>query len=205
MEIEIKNIEGKTTGKKITLPEYFMVEPNDHLIYMDVKHHQANKRQGTHKAKERAEIKGSTKKIKRQKGTGTARAGSMKSPVFVGGGRVFGPRPRDYGFKLNKKSKAIARFSAFSYKAKDNDLMVLENFKMETPKTRNVISILKNLEIADKKALFLLDSQDQNLLLSSRNLKKVKVSLFKDANTYDIINADSLIITEGCFENAKTA
>ncbi len=205
MELEVVNIEGKSTGKKVNLPEDFLGEPNDHLIYLDVKQYLANQRQGTHKAKERAEIKGSTKKIKRQKGTGTARAGSVKSPVFVGGGRVFGPRPRDYSFKLNKKTKRIARNSAFAYKVKDNQIKVVEDFTLDQIKTKNVISILNNLEYGDKKSLILIAEKDENLYLSSRNLQKVKVSLISDVNTYDILNAENLYITEKCFETLNTA
>jgi len=198
MELAIVNTTGKETGKKVKLKsEIFAVEPNDHAIYLDVKQFLANQRQGTHKAKERAEIARTTKKLKRQKGTGGARAGSMKSPLFVGGGRVFGPRPRDYSFKLNKKLKHLACLSALTYKAKDKNIVVLENFAMDAPKTKNYVDILKNLNIADKKVLLVLPSHDKNIYLSSRNLERNKITTAADLNTYDVMNAQSLVLVEG--------
>jgi large subunit ribosomal protein L4 len=204
MEVNVINIEGKETGKKVTLSDLiFGVDPNDHAIYLDVKQYLANQRQGTHKAKERAEIAGSTRKIKKQKGTGTARAGSIKSPVFRGGGRVFGPRPRNYGFKLNKKVKQLARKSALTYKAKDNSIIVLEDFNFEAPKTKEFITLQNNLKINDKKSLFVLTEANKNIYLSSRNLKGVKVVLASELTTYDILNASSLVLLEGSIENIE--
>lgn len=198
MELAIVNTTGKETGKKVKLNSgIFAVEPNDHAIYLDVKQYLANQRQGTHKAKERAEIARTTKKLKRQKGTGGARAGSMKSPLFVGGGRVFGPRPRDYSFKLNKKLKHLACLSALTYKAKDKNIVVLENFSMDAPKTKNYVDILKNLNLADKKVLLVLPSHDKNIYLSSRNLERNKITTATDLNTYDVMNAQSLVLVEG--------
>jgi large subunit ribosomal protein L4 len=197
MELAVLNTAGKDTGKKVTLSEsMFGVEPNDHAIYLDVKQYLANKRQGTHKSKERAEIAGSTKKVKRQKGTGTARAGSIKSPVFRGGGRVFGPRPRNYGFKLNKKVKQLARKSALAYKAKQDAIMVVEDFSFEAPKTKEYTNILNSLKISDKKSLLVLNEQNKTLYLSSRNLKGAKVVTVSELNTYDIMNCSSLVFNE---------
>lgn len=197
MELAVLNTAGKDTGKKITLNKnLFGVEPNDHAIYLDVKQHLANKRQGTHKAKERAEITGSTKKIKRQKGTGTARAGSIKSPIFRGGGRIFGPRPRQYGFKLNKKVKQLARKSALTYKAKQEAILVVEDFSFETPKTKEYVNVLNNLKISDKKSLLVLNEQNKSLYLSSRNLKGTKVVTVSELNTYDIMNCSSIVFNE---------
>lgn len=197
MEIAILNIAGEETGKKVKLSKtIFGVEPNDHAIYLDVKQHQANQRQGTHKAKERGEIVGSTRKIKRQKGTGTARAGSIKSPVFRGGGRVFGPRPRNYSFKLNKKVKQLARFSALTYKAKSKAICVVEDFNFEAPKTKEYISLLDNLKIADKKSILVLNEPNKNVFLSSRNLQKSKVVTVSELSTYDIMNASNLVFIE---------
>ncbi len=204
MEVNVINIEGKETGKKVTLSDLiFGVDPNDHAIYLDVKQYLANQRQGTHKAKERAEIAGSTRKIKKQKGTGTARAGSIKSPVFRGGGRVFGPRPRNYGFKLNKKVKQLARKSALTYKAKDNSIIVLEDFNFEAPKTKEFITIQNNLKISDKKSLFVLTEANKNIYLSSRNLNGVKVVLASEITTYDILNASSIVFLEGSIEKIE--
>ncbi len=201
MELNVLNIEGKETGKKVNLSDQiFGVEPNDHAIYLDVKQYLENQRQGTHKAKERAEINGSTRKIKRQKGTGTARAGSIKSPLFRGGGRAFGPRPKNYGFKLNKKVKQLARKSALTYKAKDNSIIVLEDFNFDTPKTKEFVSIQNNLKINDKKSLFVLSEANKNLYLSSRNLRGVKVVIASDLTTYDILNASSVVLLEGSLE-----
>lgn len=197
MQVEVLNISGKKTAKKVDLAEViFGVEPSDHSIYLDVKHYLAAQRQGTHKAKERAEIARTTKKLKRQKGTGGARAGSMKSPVFVGGGRAFGPRPRDYSFKLNKKVKVLARASALTYKAKENAITVLEDFNFETPKTKNYVDLMKNLNLSDKKTLLVLGDSNNNVYLSSRNLQGTKVVMASDLNTYDIVNAETLILSE---------
>jgi large subunit ribosomal protein L4 len=197
MEIAVLNIEGKETGRKVQLKDsIFGVEPNDHAIYLDVKQYQANGRQGTHKSKERAEIAGSTRKIKRQKGTGTARAGSIKSPVFRGGGRIFGPRPRDYSFKLNKKVKQLARASALTYKANNKAISIVEEFNFDTPKTSDYISILSNLNLNDKKSIMVLNEPNKNVYLSSRNLKGAKVVTLSELNTYDIMNASQVIFIE---------
>jgi large subunit ribosomal protein L4 len=197
MQVEVLNISGKKTAKKVELADsVFNVEPNDHCIYLDIKSFLANQRQGTHKSKERAEIARTTKKLKRQKGTGGARAGSMKSPLFIGGGRVFGPRPRDYSFKLNKKVKTLARTSALTYKAKDNAITVLEDFNFEAPKTKNFADLMKNLNLSDKKTLLVVGEQNKNVYLSSRNLQNSKVVAASDLNTYDILNADTLILSE---------
>jgi len=197
MQVEVLNISGKKTTKKVDLlDDIFGLEPNDHSIYLDVKHYLAAQRQGTHKAKERAEIARTTKKLKRQKGTGGARAGSMKSPVFVGGGRAFGPRPRNYDFKLNKKVKVLARISALSYKAKENAITVLEDFNFEAPKTKNYVDLMKNLNLSDKKTLLVLGDLNKNVYLSSRNLEGAKVVTASELNTYDIVNAQSLILSE---------
>jgi large subunit ribosomal protein L4 len=201
MELAIVNITGKDTGKKVTLNDsIFKIEPNDHAIYLDVKQYLANKRQGTHKSKERAEIAGSTRKIKRQKGTGTARAGSIKSPIFRGGGRVFGPKPRDYSFKLNKKVKQLARKSALAYKANNDNIKVLEEFNFEVPKTQEFIQLRNNLEVADKKMLLVLSEQNKNIYLSSRNLQDVKVVTISELTTYDIMNATVLLFVENSIE-----
>jgi len=192
------NIAGKETGEKVTLEEtVFGIEPNDHAIYLDVKLYLANQRQGTHKAKERAEVSFSTKKVKKQKGTGGARAGSRKSPVFVGGGTIFGPRPRNYGFKVNKKVKDIARKSALSYKLKENKLSVIENFTLSAPKTKEYLSILTNLSLDNTKTLLVLSENDKNIVLSSRNLPKAKVLTADQISTYDLVNADKIILAEG--------
>jgi len=201
MELFIVNITGEDTGKKVTLNDsIFKIEPNDHAIYLDVKQYLANKRQGTHKSKERNEIAGSTKKIKRQKGTGTARAGNIKSPIFRGGGRAFGPRPRDYSFKLNKKVKQLARKSALSYKANNNNIKVLENFNFEVPKTKEFVDLRNKLGVADKKVLLVLSEQNKNIYLSSRNLQDVKVLNVSDINTYDIVNASVVLFVENSIE-----
>ena len=197
MELAVYNKEGKDTGRKVTLDDaIFGIEPNDHAIYLDVKQYLANQRQGTHKAKERWEVVGSTRKIKRQKGTGGARAGSLNSPVFVGGGRTFGPLPRNYTFKLNKKVKQLARLSALSYKAKDQGIVVLEDFKMETPRTKEFVQVQKNLQIADKKSLFVFAEPNDNLYLSSRNLQKIKTVTLSGLNTYNIMDATVLVFSE---------
>ena len=204
MNIAIHNIKGEDTGRKAKLNDkVFKIEPNDHAIYLDVKQYLANQRQGTHKSKERSEIKGSTKKVKRQKGTGTARMGSLKSPVLRGGGRVFGPKPRDYGFKLNKKVKILARKSALSYKVKEKDLTVLENFSLDQPKTKSYLEILNNLSLQDKKILMVLPEADNNIVLSGRNIPKSKIALASDINTYDVLNADKLILCEGSIEKIE--
>lgn len=200
MEIKVLNKEGIATAKKVSLTkEIFAIEPNDHAIYLDVKQHLANQRQGTHQSRERGEIAGSTRKIKKQKGTGTARAGSIKNPLFRGGGRVFGPRPKDYGFKLNKKLKVLARKSALSYKAKDKNIMILEELSFKTPKTKEFLSILKSLKIDNDRALFVTSERDNNTLLSSRNLKNAKVITADKLNTYDILHSNKLIISEKAF------
>ncbi|MEI8137344.1 MAG: 50S ribosomal protein L4 [Bacteroidota bacterium] len=205
MQVEILNISGKKTTKKVDLIDsIFAVEPNDHCIYLDVKQFLANQRQGTHKSKERAEISRTTKKLKKQKGTGGARAGSMKSPLFIGGGRAFGPRPRDYSFKLNKKVKSLARMSALAYKAKGNAITVLEDFTFEAPKTKNYIDLIKNLNLSDKKTLLVLGDTNKNVYLSSRNLQGAKVVSASDLNTYDILNAENLILAESSIKVLET-
>lgn len=204
MELKVLNIKGKETGRKVKLSaDVFGIEPNDHAIYLDVKSHLANKRQGTHKSKERAEIKGSTRKIKKQKGTGTARAGSIKNPLFRGGGRVFGPRPKSYSFKLNKKLKVLARKSALTYKAKEDSILVLDDLSFKTPKTKDFISVLKNLKIDGDKSLFVTSEKDQNTFLSSRNLKNAKVITADKLNTYDILYSHKLIISENAFDQIE--
>ncbi len=197
MELPVLQYTGEDTGRKVQLAkEIFGIEPNDHAIYLDVKHILANKRQGTHKAKERAEITGSTRKIKKQKGTGTARAGSIKSPLFKGGGRVFGPRPKDYGFKLNKKVKKLARKSTLTYKAKGQHIIILADFSFESPKTKHYLNMLHSLALADQKTLLILSSADKNLILASRNLQQAKVTLADQINTYDLLYAKHLLISE---------
>jgi large subunit ribosomal protein L4 len=197
MEIKVLNTAGQETGRTVTLDEQiFGIEPNDHAIYLDVKQILANKRQGTHSSKERAEVSGSTRKIKKQKGTGTARAGSIKSPVFRGGGRVFGPRPRSYDFKLNKKVKALARKSALTYKALEEAIVVVEDFSFETPKTREMVQISNNLKINDKKSLIVLPEENKNIYLSSRNLQAVSVITASELNTYQILNAKKVVVLE---------
>ena len=204
MELKVVNTTGKETGSKVSLSkEIFAIKPNDHAIYLDVKQHLANKRQGTHKSKERSEITGSTKKIKKQKGTGTARAGSIKSPLFKGGGRVFGPQPRNYSFKLNKKLKQLARKSALTYKANDSQIAVIEDFSFDTPKTKQFVELLKNLSATDKKALFVLTESNNNVYLSSRNLKGAKVVKPSGLNTYEILDADALIISEASLKEIE--
>ena len=200
MEIKVLNKEGKATTKKIKLNKnVFAIEPNDHAIYLDVKQYLANQRQGTHQARERGEIIGSTRKIKKQKGTGTARAGSIKNPIFRGGGRTFGPRPKNYGLKLNKKLKVLARKSALSYKAMDRNIMVLEELSLKSPKTKDFISILKNLKVDGDKTLFVTSQKDNNTILSSKNLSNTKVITAEMLNTYDILHSNKLIISEKAF------
>ena len=198
MEIAIYNVSGKDTGKKAVLKdEIFGIEPNNHAIYLDVKQYLANQRQGTHKSKQRNEVAGSTRKLKKQKGTGGARAGSILSPLFVGGGRVFGPVPRDYSFKLNKKLKQLARKSALAYKVKGEALTVVEDFAMEVPKTKEFIGITKNLNPEGKKILLVLPESNANVALSARNLQNVKVVLASNINTYDVMNAGNIVLAEG--------
>ncbi|MDD2278565.1 MAG: 50S ribosomal protein L4 [Bacteroidales bacterium] len=201
MEINVLNTTGKDTGRKVDLnDEIFGIQPNDHAIYLDVKQYLANQRQGTHKSKQRAEIAGSTRKIKKQKGTGTARAGSIKSPLFRGGGRVFGPVPRDYSFKLNKKLKQLARKSALAYKAKNNSILVLEDFNFEVPKTNEIVNICKNLNLANKKSVFVLSEPNKNIYLSTRNLQKQRVITASNISTYDIMNAGTLVLVESSID-----
>jgi len=204
MEVKVLDINGKETGRTITLSDsVFAIEPNKHAVYLDVKQYLANQRQGTHKAKERAEVAGSTRKIKKQKGTGTARAGSAKNPLFKGGGTVFGPRPRSYSFKLNKSLKRLARKSAFSMKAKDSNVVVVENFDFETPSTKNFINFLKALGLENKKSLIVLGDTNKNVYLSSRNLKATNVVTTSELNTYAILHANSLVLLEGSLEGIE--
>jgi large subunit ribosomal protein L4 len=201
MDVSVLKYNGEDTGRKVQLSgDVFGVEPNDHAIYLDVKQYLANQRQGTHKSKQRAEIAGSTRKIKKQKGTGTARAGSIKSPVFRGGGRVFGPEPRDYTFKLNKKLKVLARKSALAYKAKDQSIAVLEDFSFDGPKTKQYVKMLEALSLGDKKTLLVLPESNANIVLSSNNIKKAKVITVDQINTYDVVNAENLVIVESSIE-----
>ena len=197
MELSVYNIQGQDTGKKVTLNDaVFGIEPNDHAIYLDVKQFLANQRQGTHKSKERSEVSGSTRKLHKQKGTGGARIGDINSPVLVGGGRVFGPKPRDYRFKLNKKVKALARKSALTYKAQENAIVVVEDFSFEAPKTREFIAITKNLQVADKKLVFVLSEQNKNVYLPARNLTTARVITIADLNTYRVLDNKALVLTE---------
>lgn len=198
MELSVYKIDGTESGKKVTLdPGIFGIEPNDHAIYLDVKQYLANQRQGTHKTKEKWEVNYSTKKVVRQKGSGGARHGSLKANIYVGGGRVFGPKPRDYSFKLNRKLKQLARFSALSYKVKEDSLRVVENFTLETPKTKDFMNIITNLKVNDRKVLFVLPEYMSNIYISSRNLPNVKVINVNEINTYDVVNSTSLIFMEG--------
>ncbi|MGV8995076.1 MAG: 50S ribosomal protein L4 [Flavobacterium sp.] len=204
MEVKVLNFNGKETGRTITLSDsVFAIEPNNHAVYLDVKQYLANQRQGTHKAKERAEVAGSTRKIKKQKGTGTARAGSAKNPLFKGGGTVFGPRPRSYSFKLNKSLKRLARKSAFSIKAKESNIIVVEDFNFETPNTKNFLNVLKDLGLENKKSLIVLGESNKNVYLSSRNLKTSKVVSHLELSTYEILNASSLVLLEGSLEGIE--
>ena len=204
MEVKVLDINGKETGRTITLSDsVFAIEPNNHAVYLDVKQYLANQRQGTHKAKERAEVKGSTRKIKKQKGTGTARAGSIKNPLFKGGGTIFGPRPRSYSFKLNKQLKRLARKSAFSIKAKESNIIVLEDFNFETPNTKNFINVLKALGLENKKSLFVLGDSNKNVYLSSRNLKAASVVTNLELSTYAILNANNLVLLESSLEGIE--
>ena len=204
MEVKVLDINGKDTGRKVQLSDsVFAIEPNNHAVYLDVKQYLANQRQGTHKAKERAEVTGSTRKIKKQKGTGTARAGSVKSPLFKGGGTVFGPRQRSYSFKLNKTLKRLARKSAFSIKASESNLVVLEDFTFEAPNTKNFINVLKALGLENKKSLFVLGESNKNVYLSSRNLKASSVVTTSELSAYAILNANSLVLLEGSLEGIE--
>lgn len=204
MEVKVLDINGKETGRKVQLSDsVFAIEPNKHAVYLDVKQYLANQRQGNHKAKERAEVAGSTRKIKKQKGTGTARAGSAKNPLFKGGGTVFGPRPRSYSFKLNKNLKRLARKSAFSLKVKESNLIVVEDFAFETPSTKNFINVLKSLGLENKKSLFVLGDSNKNVYLSSRNLKASSVVTTSELSTYAILNAKSLVLLEGAVDGIE--
>lgn len=204
MTVQVLNTEGKPTGKEVTLPvSIFGIQPNDHAIYLAVKQYLANRRQGTAKTLERSEISGSTRKLHRQKGTGGSRKGSIKNPLFYGGPRVGGPRPRIYNFKLNKKVKDLARKSALSYKAKGNELLVIEDFSLPAPKTQQFFSILKNLSVADKKVLFLLSTSDENIIRSARNLPRTQVEMAINLNTYDILNAQILVMTESALSKIE--
>lgn len=206
MEVKVLDISGKETGAKVQLPEtVFGVEPNDHAIYLDVKQFLANQRQGTHKSKQRNEIAGSTRKLHKQKGTGGARAGSIKSPLFNGGGRVFGPQPRSYGFKLNKKLKALARKSALSYKAKDQQIVVVDDIQFDSIKTKNYVQLVNDLKVANEKTLLVLPAANNNVYLSSRNLKKAKVITADQLNTYDVLNAGKLLLTTASVKTLEEA
>ena len=202
MEVNVLNIKGEDTGRKVALNEaIFGITPNDHAIYLAVKQYMANQRQGTHKSKERSEVSGSTRKLGRQKGGGGARRGDINSPVLVGGGRVFGPKPRDYWFKLNKKVKALARKSALSYKAKENAIVVVEDFNFEAPKTKDFVEMTKNLKVADKKLLLVLPEANKNVYLSARNIKRANVIIASSLNTYKVLEADTLVITENSLKS----
>ena len=204
MNVAVVKNNGEDTGRKVSLSkDIFSVEPNDHAIYLDVKQYLANQRQGTHKSKERADIVGSTRKIKKQKGTGTARAGSIKSPIFRGGGRVFGPRPRNYSFKLNKKLKVLARKSALSYKAKEKAIAILEDFTFEAPRTKDYLEMMTSLSLNDKKTLLVIPASDKNIVLSGRNVQKTKIITADQINTYDVLNADTLVLVESSVEKIE--
>lgn len=204
MKVSVINRNGEDTGRKADLSkDVFGIEPNDHAIYLDVKQYLSNQRQGTHKSKERAEIVGSTKKLKKQKGTGTARAGSIKSPLFRGGGRVFGPQPRNHGIKLNKKLKVLARKSALTYKASEKNISIVEDFSFDDIKTKDYIGFLSNLSLSDKKTLLVLPQSDKNIFLSSRNIKKANVTIAENINTYELLNAENLLVCEGALEKIE--
>jgi len=205
MKVAVLDLNGKDTGRKADLSkDVFAIEPNNHAVYLDVKQYLANQRQGTHKSKERAEISGSTRKIKKQKGTGTARAGSIKSGVFRGGGRMFGPRPRNYSLKLNKNVKRLARKSAFTIKASEKSITVVEDFTFDTPKTKNFTAVLKALNLDAKKSLFVLGSSNNNVYLSSRNLKGSEVLIDSEISTYKILNANQVVLFESAIKNIET-
>lgn len=204
MKVAVLDKNGKDTGREVELSaEVFGIEPNNHAVYLDVKQYLANQRQGTHKSKERGEIAGSTRKIKKQKGTGTARAGSIKSGIFRGGGRMFGPRPRNYSFKLNKNLKKLARKSALSLKAQNNEILVIEDLSFDAPKTKDFVNVLKNLGIDSKKSLFVLETSNNNVYLSSRNLKSTEIVKASELSTYKIMNANSLVLSEGSLEGIQ--
>jgi len=204
MKLDVINTQGASTGKSIELPDsVFGVEPNEHAVYLAVKQYNAAQRQGTHKTKEKGEITASTRKIKKQKGTGTARAGSLKSGVFRGGGRIFGPRPRNYSFKLNKKVKALARASAFSHKASNGNISVIEDFSFDAPKTKDFKAVVANLSLADKKSLFITSENNTNVYISSRNIQRTQVVSVDEVNTYQIMNANSVVIAEGAVQKLK--
>jgi large subunit ribosomal protein L4 len=204
MEVAVLKYSGETTSKKVNLSDtVFGIEPNDHAIYLDVKSFLANQRQGTHKSKQRNEISGSSKKIKKQKGTGGARAGNIKNPQFKGGGRIFGPTPRDYSFKLNKKVKDLARKSALSYKAKDNSIAILEDFSFESAKTKQYISLLDALKLGDKKTLLVLPENNKNIVLSGRNIQNTKITTVEQINTYDLMHADNVIFVESSISKVE--
>lgn len=205
MEVNVLDIKGQETGRKVTLNDaIFGIEPNEHVLYLDVKQYLANQRQGTAKSKERSEHRGSTRKLGRQKGGGGARRGDINSPILVGGGRVFGPKPRDYRFKLNKKVKLLARKSALSYKAQENAIIVVEDFDLEAPKTKDFVNIAKNLKVDDKKTLVVLPQANKNVYLSARNLKKATVEIASSLNTYKVLNADVLVISESSLQTIET-
>ena len=205
MKVSVLDIQGKDTGRKVELSDaVYGIEPNNHAVYLDVKQFLANKRQGTHKAKERAEISGSTRKIKKQKGTGTARAGSIKSPLFKGGGRVFGPRPKDYSFKLNKNLKRLARKSALSIQAKENNIIVVEDFTFESPKTKNYTAVLQAFGLENKKSILVLAESNNNVYLSSRNLKSAKTVTNSGLSTYELLNANKIILSEGALDGIES-
>ncbi len=201
MELAVYNIKGEDTGRKVQLnDEVFAIEANEHAVYLDVKQYLANQRQGTHKAKERSEVSGSTRKLHKQKGGGGARIGDINSPVLVGGGRVFGPRPRDYRFKLNKKLKQLARKSALTYKAQDNEIIIVEDFTFEAPKTKEFVNFAKNLQLADKKMLLVLPCENKNVSLSARNIPNANLMIASDVNTYALLNNKAIVLTEGSLE-----
>ena len=201
MELSVLNIKGEDTGRKVVLNDaIFGITPNDHAIYLDVKQFMANQRQGTHKSKERSEISGSTRKLGRQKGGGGARRGDINSPVLVGGARVFGPKPRDYWFKLNKKVKVLARKSALAYKAQESKIVVVEDFTFEAPKTKDFVNVVNNLKVADKKLLVVLPEANKNVFLSARNLQRTNLAIAASLNTYTVLNADTLVVTEGALK-----
>lgn len=205
MELAVYNISGKEAGRTIKLDDsIFAIEPNDHAIYLDVKLLQANKRQGTHSAKERSQLSGSTRKVKKQKGTGTARMGDIKSPLLRGGARAFGPRPRNYSFKLNKKLRKLARISALAYKLRDNEVVVVEDFNFEKPNTKQYLTFLKGFELIERKSLLVLPAANENIYLSARNIKSAKVTIAKDVNTYDMLNANKIVVAESSIKELQT-
>ena len=204
MELSVYNVKGQDTGRKVSLSDsIFGIEPNEHVMYLDVKQHLANRRQGTHKSKERSEISGSTRKLGRQKGGGGARRGDINSPVLVGGARVFGPKPRDYSFKLNKKTKQLARKSALSAKIKDNAIVIVENVNFDAPKTKDFVALMKDFNIADKKSILILSEPNKNVYLSARNIQNANVVLSSELNTYKILDAKCLLLTEGALANIE--